>query len=103
MAKLSDPSATMSKRVMMSACVVGVEASSKVSTVTWGLRWAMVSRALDLRRADRLRRVHDLALQIVQRNPIVVDDADGADAGRREVEKYRAAEAAGPGQARARP
>ena len=48
-----------------------------------------------LRLADMVGVVRDLALQVVERHPVVVDDADGADARRRQVEHERRAEAAG--------
>ena len=52
-------------------------------------------RGLRLRLADPVRGVGDLALQVGQLQPVVVDDADGADAGRREVQRERRAEPAG--------
>ncbi len=53
------------------------------------------ARALDLERADALGRVHDLALQIGQVDPVGIGDADRPDAGRRKVEQHRRAETAG--------
>jgi hypothetical protein len=49
---------------------------------------------LDLRDADGLLAVQDLALQVRQVGLVVVDDAEGADASRGEVERGRRAEAA---------
>ena len=46
--------------------------------------------------------VRDLALQVVERYPVVVDDADGADARRRQIEHERRAEAAGADDEHAR-
>ena len=54
-----------------------------------------VLRAFDLGPADVLRRVDHLALQVGQRNGVVVDDAERADAGRGEILQQRRAEAAG--------
>ena len=51
-------------------------------------------RALDLGEADARRVVHDLALQVVERYAIVVDDADGADAGCGQIHEHRRAEPA---------
>ena len=39
--------------------------------------------------------MHDLALQVVERDAIVVDDAEGADAGRGQVHQHGRAEPAG--------
>ena len=55
-------------------------------------------RALDLALADAIGRVDDLALQVGQVDDVEVDEADRADAGGREVERRRAAEATGPDQ-----
>ena len=60
------------------------------------------ARALDLERADALGRVDDLALQIGQIDPVVVDDADRPDPGGREVEQHRRAEPAGADDQHAR-
>ncbi len=46
--------------------------------------------------ADAIDGVHDLALQVRLVHDVVVDEADGADAGCREVERHRRAQAAGP-------
>ena len=55
----------------------------------------MVSlRARNLGGADVRRVVHDLALQVVERDAIVVDDAEGADAGGGEIHEDRRAEPA---------
>ena len=51
--------------------------------------------ALGLRLADLGGGVQDLALQVREADRVVVDDAEGADAGGGEVEERRAAEAAG--------
>ena len=40
------------------------------------------------------RVVHDLALQVVERYAVVVDDADGADAGGGQIHQHRRAEPA---------
>ena len=53
---------------------------------------------VDLRRADRLRRVDDLALQVGEVDLVVVDDAERADARGGEVERGRGAEPAGAEQ-----
>ncbi len=50
--------------------------------------------AVDLRRTDVGRAVDDLALQVGERDRVVVHDPDGADAGRREIEQRRRAEPA---------
>ena len=61
-------------------------------------------RALDLGCADVRGVVHDLALQVVERDAIVVDDAEGADAGRGQIHQKRASRARRhPPPARARP
>ena len=52
--------------------------------------------ALGLRPADLGGGVQDLALEVGEADRVVVDDAEGADAGGGEVEERRAAEAAGP-------
>src|SRR5690606_13571026 len=49
----------------------------------------------NFRRADLGGVVDDLALQVVERNDIVVDDAYGSDAGRCQVEDDRRAEPSG--------
>ncbi len=54
-----------------------------------------VPRAEHLRFADMVGVVGDLALQVVERDAVVVDDADGADAGRGEIQDQRRAETAG--------
>ena len=41
------------------------------------------------------RIVHDLTLQVVERNPIVVDDAERADARRRQIHEHGRPEPAG--------
>ena len=51
-------------------------------------------RRVDLRRAERVERVDDLALQVRLVDDVRVDDAEPADARRREVERRRRAEAA---------
>ena len=52
--------------------------------------------ALHLGPADVLGGMDDLALQVGQRHRIVVDHAERADAGRREIEQHRRAQPAGP-------
>ena len=56
------------------------------------------ARRLDLRHADAVVGVQDLALQIREVDDVVVDDAERSDAGRRQVERRRRAEAAGAEQ-----
>ena len=51
--------------------------------------------AVDLAAADIRRGVNDLALQIGQRDDVVIDRAERADAGRGEIHQRRRAEAAG--------
>ena len=51
-----------------------------------------LARALHLRHADPRRVVRDLPLQVVERDGIVIDDADGADPGRRQIHEHRRAE-----------
>ena len=58
--------------------------------------------ALGLRPADLVGRVQDLALQVGEADPVVVDDGEGADAGGGEVEERRAAKAAGADNEHAR-
>ena len=53
---------------------------------------------VDLRDADAVGGVDDLALEVREVDHVVVDDAERADAGRREVERGRRAEAAGAEQ-----
>ena len=53
---------------------------------------------VDLRYADARRRVDDLALEVRDVDHVVVDDAERADARRREVERGRRAEPAGAEQ-----
>ncbi len=52
-------------------------------------------RALHLRPADGGGGVDDLPLQVGEIDRVVVDDADGADTRRRQIEKERRAETAG--------
>ena len=54
-----------------------------------------VAGAVELRQADGLGVVDDLALQVGQRDGVVVDDAERADAGRREILQHRRAKATG--------
>ena len=78
------------------------EASRRVwylTTLTSGL--SVVDRLLggvDLRLADAVGRVDDLALEVGDVDDVVVDDADRADARGGEVERGRRAEAAGAEQ-----
>ena len=53
---------------------------------------------VDLRRADAVGRVDDLALEVRQVDDVVVDDPDRADAGGGEVQRGRRAEPAGAEQ-----
>ena len=55
-----------------------------------------IGGARDLRTADRLGRMDDLALQVRQRDGVVVDHAERADPGGSEVKQCRAAEPPGP-------
>ena len=69
---------------------------SWVSTRTCGLSLAIMSLALSTLAAPTCGRiVHDLALQVVERDPVVVDDADGAHARRGQIHQQRRAEPAG--------
>ena len=52
-------------------------------------RGQRLARALDLERADALGRMHDLALQVGQVDPVGVGDADRPDPGGGEVEQHR--------------
>ncbi len=54
-----------------------------------------LARALDLGHADAVAGMGDLALQVGQVDAVVIDDAERADPGRREVEEERRAEPAG--------
>ena len=78
------------------------EASRRVlnfSTSTSG--FSVLDRALgrvDLGRADAVGRVDDLALEVGDVDHVVVDDAELADAGGRQVERGRRAEPAGAEQ-----
>ena len=58
--------------------------------------------AVDLAQADVRRRVDHLPLQIGQRDNVVVDNADGADAGGGKIQQQRRAEAAGADHQHAR-
>jgi hypothetical protein len=53
-----------------------------------------LGRARDLGNADLRRGVHDLALQVVERYPVVVDNAQGADARRGQIHDEGRAETA---------
>jgi hypothetical protein len=53
---------------------------------------------VDLGHADPVGRVDDLALEVRDVDDVVVDDAEGADAGRREVQRGRRPEPAGAEQ-----
>ena len=55
----------------------------------------LIGGAVDLAPADIGRGVDDLALQIGQRHDVVIDHAERADAGRRQIHQHRRAEAAG--------
>src|SRR6516225_6747577 len=59
-------------------------------------------RALHLGPADLGRAVDDLALQVRERDRVVVDDAERADPGRGEIEQRRRAQPAGPDDQHAR-
>ena len=60
-------------------------------------------RAVDLRQADFGRAVDHLALQIRQRHRVVVDHAESAHPGRREIQQHRRAQTAGADHQHARP
>ena len=70
------------------ALVVGFDAHVRVEPADRFLR------ALDLGDADVAGIVHDLALQVVERHPIVVDDAERADARRGQIHEHRRSEPA---------
>ena len=77
----------------------GPRRSLCLTTLTSG--FSAVDRLLgrvDLRDADALGVVDHLALQVGEVDDVVVDDPERADAGRREVERRRRAEAAGAEQ-----
>jgi hypothetical protein len=59
-------------------------------------------RGVDLRRPERLRRVHDLALQVGLVDHVSVDDAQRADPRRGEVQRRGRTEAAGADEQHAR-
>src|SRR5438874_1693140 len=59
-------------------------------------------RAVDLERPDAFGGMHDLALQISQIDPVVVDDADRPDTGGGKIQQHRRAEPAGPDDQHAR-
>src|SRR5680860_759171 len=59
-------------------------------------------RALGLGAAHMAGVVHDLPLEIVEAHPVIVDDADLADARRGQIQKERRAEAAGADHEHAR-
>ena len=66
------------------------------STATCGLSRAITASAPStLRCADIVGPENHLALQVGQRHGVVVDDADVAYAGRRQIQQHRRAEAAG--------
>jgi hypothetical protein len=78
------------KRVAgIEALIVGLDLYMRVEP-RYGL-----ARALDLGEPHPRRIVHDLPLQVVQRYAVVIDDAERADAGRRQVHEHRRAEPAG--------
>ncbi len=73
------------------------------STFTCGLMRAIAVRgAVDLRSADRVGFVDHLPLQVGQRDHVVVDDAERADAGGRQILQHRRAEPAGADDQHAR-
>ena len=70
-----------------------------LTTLTSGLSALIDSLGgVDLRHADAVGRVDDLALEVGEVDDVVVDDAERADAGRGEVQRGRRAEAAGAEQ-----
>ena len=96
MAKLSEPSATMSY------CAISASALAAVSRSAWAATFDVRIEprdrgggAVDFRPADIGRAVDHLALQIGQRHRVVVDHAERADARRREIQQHRRAEPAG--------
>ena len=78
------------------------EASIRVSyftTFTSGFSaFIVICGRVDLRHADAVGRVDDLALEVRQVDDVVVDDADRADARGGEVQRGRRAEPAGAEQ-----
>jgi hypothetical protein len=60
------------------------------------------ARRVDLYGADRLGAIEDLALQVGEVDLVGVDEREAPDAGRREIERRRAAEAAGADDQRVR-
>ena len=88
---------------MIDAALSAVSRAFIAITRTSGLTAAsMAARALDLGPADALGRMNDLALQVGEIHDIVIDDAERADSGRRQVEQQRRAEAAGADHEHAR-
>jgi hypothetical protein len=60
------------------------------------------ARRVDLYGADRLGAIEDLALQVGEVDLVGVGEREAPDAGRREIERRRAAEAAGADDQRVR-
>ena len=88
---------------MISKALSLVIGASWVTTSTFGLCASSVSFAdCDLRLPDVVGLVKDLALQVRAVDDVEVDDADRADAGEREVERDRRAEATGADDEHAR-
>ena len=72
-------------------------------TLTSGFRALIAIRAdSTLRSPDPVGRVDDLALEVGQVDDVEVDETDGPDPGRREIQRRRAAEAAGADEQRLR-
>src|SRR6516165_1836671 len=74
---------------MSASALAATSRAACVSTVTCGLRRRIAA-------ADLGRAVDDLALQVRERDRVVVDDAERADPGRGEIEQRRRAQPAGP-------
>ena len=76
--------------------IARVDAASCVLTRRCaGCTPAVLPPRLDLRSADVVVVVEDLSLQVAEVDDVVVDEADGADARQRQVERHRRAEPAG--------
>ena len=88
---------------MIRSTFVATSISSCATTLISGLS-ALIDRfaGLDLALPDPVGRVDDLALEVADVDDVEVDDADGPDAGRGEVERGRRPEPAGADQERLR-
>ena len=77
----------------------GPSRTAYFSTLTSGFSAVdRLLRRIDLRDADPLARMDHLALEVGEVDLVVVDDPERADAGRRQVQRRRRAEAAGAEQ-----